>query len=250
MKNATEPTYTPLNSTDIELDIEDISYETPEEIPAKPIDPAYGNVLCIEDAPDYFDLDSFLHSSKKVRTQGQKDKTYGLPSVSILKDEVWHVMSVSGAIFDNLPRAWEKRKALHMQVKGGLVSISFSDTVNYVSMDVFQASSETPYEDLVGFSRRDIQLHATFSDDNYISIVKKQNGFHVDIFNELVPLEKVRFDYDEHRKELFDDNTYTQFSKVYTSTLKDMLGVFVPLTQIKTSSKGRIIGNTLYFNNT
>ena len=131
MENATEPTYTPLDSTDIELDIEDISYETPEEIPAKPIDPAYGNVLCIEDAPDYFDLDSFLYSSTKIRARGQKEKTYGLPSVSILKDEVWHVMSVSGAIFDNLPRAWEKRKALHMQVKSGLVSISFSDTVTY-----------------------------------------------------------------------------------------------------------------------
>jgi hypothetical protein len=114
-------------------------------------------------------------------------------------------------------------------------------------MRVFQVSTDTPFDDLVGFSRRDIYVNTNFSDDSYLSIIKKLNGFHVSLFDELVRMDTVRFDYKNSRKELFDDCVYTPFSTVYTNPLKELLETLVPLTSIKTSSKGRTIGNRLYF---
>jgi glutaredoxin-related protein len=158
------------------------------------------------------------------------------------------LLSVSGVVFDKMPRPWEELKALHFQVNKGLIDVYFSDTVNFVKMEVCQLSSDPPFNDLVGFLRCDLINSTRFSsDDDYFSITKVISKYKVPIFNELVPMDTIRFDYAASRNQIIDDSTYVPFSEYSTSVLKEILDNFVPLTSMKSSTKGHKSCNSLLF---
>jgi len=270
---------TPLNNTDIELDLvpgnSSVNFDTDIELDFEPVngtttetqnlepppdedtpDPqpqlqSFSDlgIYSIEDAPDDFDLLSMIErfDDKGLKKREKYEKQYGFPTISMLKDEIWHALSVSASIFDNLPKSWEERKALHFQVNNDMVNVRFSDLTNYVTIELYQASTDKQFDDIVGFSKRDVNINTSFSSDNYLDIIKKPNKFHVALFDDLVPIETVRFDYDAQRREVFDDTVYKPFSKVYTNPLKEFLSIFAHLTSIKTSIRGRTVGSRLYF---
>ena len=156
-------------------------------------------------------------------------------------------MSVSGAVFDKFPARMDERKTLHFKVDGDMVSVWFSDLVNFVNMKVISASNAIPFTDTVGFLRYDVNIHTAFSDSNYFTILDNEKDFCVPLFDKLVSMKTKPSGEGEKTNEIIDDCVYTPFCLVDARELKELLDLFVPLVSLKSSTKGGYICNRLCF---